>query len=288
LLWVLTKKLGGLVPVLLVVSFLTFGATTLLPGCIECQMAGVEGLEEDDLAEIRADLRLDDPITTRYGSWLGDALSGDLGRSFRTRQTVVDAVGERLPVTLELVVLSLTLSLVIAVPLGTISAYRAGGRLDRLIAGGSFGALAIPSFVLAVLLVYVFAVEMSWFPASGWTPLTEDPVDNLRTAFMPALAMAATNVAIFTRMLRTDMISTLQEQFVTTAQAKGLPPWRILVKHCLRPSSFSLLTVAGLAVGNLLGGAVIVEQLFALPGLGRLLLMSIAQRDLVMVQASYR
>jgi peptide/nickel transport system permease protein len=247
-------------------------------------MAGVEGLEEDELAEIRADLRLDEPVHSRYASWLGDALAGDLGRSYRTRQTVVDAVGERLPVTLELVVLSLAISLAIAVPLGTLSAYRAGGVLDRLIAGGSFGALAIPSFMLAVLLVYVFAVELGWFPASSWTPLTEDPVENLRSAFLPALAMATTNVAIFTRMLRSDMIATLQEEYVTAARAKGLPPSRILVRHCLRPSSFSLLTVAGLAVGNLLGGAVIVEQLFALPGLGRLLLTSIGQRDLVTVQ----
>lgn len=278
------KKLLAMVSVLVAVSFLTFGATALLPGCVECQMAGVEGLDEDELADIRTDLRLDEPILTRYGAWLGDAVTGDLGRSYRTQQTVVDAVGERLPVTLELVALSLVLSLAISIPLGTLSAYRAGGVVDRLITGASFGVLAIPGFVLAILLVYLFAVELGWFPASGWTPLTADPVDNVRSAFMPALAMATTNVAIFTRLLRSDMISTLQEDYVAAARAKGLPPRRILVRHCLRPSSFSLLTVAGLAVGNLLGGAVIVEQLFALPGLGRLLLTSIGQRDLVMVQ----
>lgn len=277
-------KLLAMMLVLFAVSFLTFGATALLPGCVECQMAGLEGLEEDELSDIRADLRLDDPVHTRYAAWLGDAVTGDLGRSYRTRQTVGDAVVERLPVTLELVLLSMTLSLAIAVPLGVLSAARAGGAIDRLVSGASFGVLAVPSFSLAVLLVYVFAVELDWLPSSGWTRLTDDVVGNLRSAALPALAMATTNVAIFTRMLRSDMITTLQEEFVVTARAKGLPDRRILLRHCLRPSSFSLLTVSGLAIGNLLGGAVIVEQLFALPGLGRLLFTSVTERDLVMVQ----
>lgn len=280
----IARKVLGLLPVLVAVSFLTFGATALLPGCVECQVVGIEGADAQILAEARADLRLDDPVLERYMAWLGDAVSGDLGRSYSTRQDVSDAIVERLPVTAELVVLSMVVSLAVSVPLGVATAYRAGGRFDRVVTAATFGVLALPTFLVALLLIYLFAVERGWLPATGWAHPTEDPVANLRSALMPALALAATNVAVFTRVLRAEMIATLREDHVLFAQAKGLPVWRILVWHGLRPSLFSLLTVSGLAVGNLLGGAVIVEQLFALPGLGRLLFDAIFQRDLMMVQ----
>jgi peptide/nickel transport system permease protein len=280
----IAKKALSLVPVLLAVSFLTFSATALLPGCVECQMVGIDNVDAATLAAVRADLRLDDPIPVRYAAWLGDAVTGDLGRSYRTDQQVVDAVADRLPVTAELVVLSMLLSLAISIPLGVLSAHRAGGALDRLVTGATFGLLAVPSFMMALLLIYLFAVELGWFPATSWVYLTADPVENLRAAFMPALALAAPNVAVFTRVLRSDMITTLQEDHFLLARSKGLPTRRILIRHGLRPSSFSLLTVSGLTVGNLLGGAVVAEQIFALPGIGRLLFESIFQRDLLMVQ----
>jgi peptide/nickel transport system permease protein len=278
------RKALALVPVLVAVSFLTFGATALLPGCVECQVVGIEGADAEVLAEVRADLRLGEPVVERYVAWLGDAVSGDLGRSYGTRQSVSGAIAERLPVTVELVALSMAVSLAVSIPLGIVTAYRAGGRLDRVVAGATFGVLATPTFVVALLLIYLFAIQWGWFPATGWTRLTADPVGNVRSALMPALALAAPNVAVFTRVLRADMLATLREDHVLLARAKGLPPWRVLVWHGLRPSAFSLLTVSGLAVGNLLGGAVIVEQLFALPGIGRLLFDAIFQRDLMMVQ----
>jgi peptide/nickel transport system permease protein len=184
----------------------------------------------------------------------------------------------------EIVIVSMMISLAVAIPLGTATAYRAGGRLDRLVTGATFGVLAIPSFMMGLLLIFVFAVELDLFPATGWTPITEDPFKNLRSVLMPSLALAAVDIAVFTRLLRTDMIVTLQEDHVLLARAKGLPTWRILLRHALRPSSFSLLTVSALTVGGLLGGAVIVEQLFALPGIGRLLFDAIFQRDLMIVQ----
>jgi len=274
----------ALVPVVLAVSFLTFLMLNLLPGCVECQVLGPDNLTPEAVAKVRGDLHLDDPLPVRYGSWLGHAVTGDLGRSYVSRQEVTDAILERLPVTVEIVVLSMGLALVVSIPLGMATAYRAGGPLDRMVTGATFGMLAIPSFMMALLLIYLFAVELGWFPATGWTYLTDDPVENLRSAFMPALSLALINVAVFTRLLRTDMIATLQEDHVLLARSKGLPTWRILSRHALRPSSFSLLTVSGLTIGNLLGGAVIVEQLFALPGVGRLLFDAIFRRDLMVVQ----
>jgi peptide/nickel transport system permease protein len=187
-------------------------------------------------------------------------------------------------VTIEIVVLSMLMALAISVPLGLVTGYRAGGLLDRVVTGATFGMLAVPSFMMALLLIYVLAVELGWFPATGWAHLSDDPVDNLRSAFMPSLSLALVNVAVLTRVLRSDVIATLQEDFVAMARSKGLPTWRIMTRHVLRPSSFSLLTVSGLTIGNLLGGAVIVEQLFALPGVGRLLFDAIFQRDLLVVQ----
>ena len=280
----IARKALSLIPVLLAVSFLTFALTALLPGCVECQVVGLEGADAETLAAVREDLRLDDPIPQRYAAWLGDAFTGDLGESFRSRQPVTDAIAERIPVTAELVVLSMALSLAISIPLGVVTAYRAEGTLDRAVTGASFGLLATPTFIMAIVLISLFALDRNWFPATGWTRLTADPFGNLRSAFLPALALATPNIAIFTRILRSDMIATLQEDHVLLARSKGLPTWRILFRHGLRPSSFSLLTVAGLTIGNLLGGAVVVEQLFALPGLGRLLFDAVSQRDLLMVQ----
>jgi len=197
---------------------------------------------------------------------------------------VLQAIGERLPVTLEIGLVALFMSVLLAVPLGVYSAYRANGPIDRGITTASFGLLAIPSFMTALLLLYFFAVYLGWFPATGWTRLTDNPYQNLRSVVLPATSLGIGQLAVYTRLLRSDMIATLQEDFVSMARAKGLPTWRILFRHALRPSSFSLLTIIGLQVGGLIGGAVIVEQFFALPGVGRLLFDSISQRDLVMVQ----
>jgi peptide/nickel transport system permease protein len=277
-------KALALVPVLLAVSFLTFLMLSLLPGCVECQVLGPDNMTPRGVRQVRADLGLDDPLPQRYAVWLGDAATGDLGRSYNTRQPVHEAIVERMPVTLELVFLSMFLSLALSIPLGLVTAYRAGGVLDRMVTGVTFGLLAVPSFVMALLLIYLLAVELGWLPATGWTHLTEDPVDNLRGALMPSLSLALVNVAVLTRVLRSDVIATLQEDYVTVARSKGLPTWRVLTRHVLRPSSFSLITVSGLIIGNLLGGVVIVEQLFALPGIGRLLFDAIFRRDLLVVQ----
>jgi peptide/nickel transport system permease protein len=279
------RRLPAMVATLLIVSFLTFLLTSLLPGDPAVQILGAEGASDPGaLAAVREDLRLDDPVPVRYLDWLGDAVTGDLGRSYRTQQPVAEAIAERLPVTIEVGALAVVIALAAAIPLGTWSAFRAGGVSDRVITGTTFGVLAVPAFMMAIMLILVFAVTLQWLPATGWVRLTDDPLGNLRTAILPALSLALGELAVYTRLLRADMITTLQQDSITMARAKGIPTSRILFRHALRPSSFSLMTVVGLQVGAILGGAVIVETLFALPGIGRLLVDSISQRDLVMVQ----
>jgi peptide/nickel transport system permease protein len=279
------RRLPAMVATLLIVSFLTFLLTSLLPGDPAVQILGAEGASDAQaLAAVREDLRLDDPVPVRYLDWLGDAVTGDLGRSYRTQQPVAEAIAERLPVTIEVGALAVVIALAAAIPLGTWSAFRAGGVSDRVITGTTFGVLAVPAFMMAIMLILVFAVTLQWLPATGWVRLTDDPLGNLRTAILPALSLALGELAVYTRLLRADMITTLQQDSITMARAKGIPTSRILFRHALRPSSFSLMTVVGLQVGAILGGAVIVETLFALPGIGRLLVDSISQRDLVMVQ----
>ncbi|TYP90508.1 ABC transporter permease [Blastococcus xanthinilyticus] len=280
----IAKKLLTLIPVLLAVSLLTYLLLSLLPGDPALLVLGGGAASAEAIAAVRADLGLDQPLPVRYLAWLGDAVQGDLGMSYITRQEVTGAILERLPVTLELMGVSLVLALVVAVPLGVFSAYRSGGRFDRTVTGATFGLLALPNFIFALILIAAFSVGLGLFPATGWSRLSDGLGDNLRAVFLPALALSVSNIAVFTRLLRTDMIATLQEDHVLLARAKGLPTSRILFRHALRPSSFSLLTVAGLQVGTLLSGTVIIETIFALPGVGRLLFDAINSRDLLMVQ----
>ena len=278
------RKFVTLVPTVLLVSALTFFLTSLLPGDPALLVLGSAEPSQEAIEAVRADLGLDKPLPIRYLNYLNDVAHGDFGRSYRTRQPVLEAIFERLPVTLEIGLVSLVVALIGAVPLGVLSAYKANRAIDRGISTASFGLLAIPNFMVALLLLFFFAVNLGWFPATGWVRLTEDPVQNLRRVVLPATAVGIGSLATYTRLLRSDMIATLQEDFVSMARAKGLPTWRILFRHALRPSSFSLLTLVGLQIGGIVGGAVIVEQFFALPGVGRLLFDSITQRDLVMVQ----
>ena len=279
----LLRRVLPAVATLLIVSFLTMMLSSLLPGDPARAIAGPEA-EQEDVEAVREDLRLDEPVLQRWGAWVNDALHGDLGRSYRTRQPVMEAITERLPVTLQIGGMAIFIALVVAIPLGTLSAYKAGSAVDRGVTGTSFALLSVPSFLMAILLILVFAETLGWLPATGWTRLTNDPVENLRHAILPALALAIGELAVYTRLLRADMIGTLQQDSITMARAKGLPPSRILFRHALRPSSFSLITVVGLQIGAIISGAVLVETLFAVPGVGRLLVDSILQRDLIMVQ----
>ena len=272
-----------LVPVLVAVSLLTFLIASLLPGDLAYVILGDQATPEK-VEALRHDMGLDQPIWWRYISWLGHVLEGDFGRSFRTGQTVLQAVSERLPVSLELMFLAEILGLAIGVPLAIACAVRSGSAFDRFMTGGAFGMLSIPTFLSAILLIYLFAVQLHWLPATGYVPFEEDPIANLRFFVLPALTLALAEWPGIMRVLRSDMIATLQEDYIALAKAKGLTSSRILFVHALKPSSLTLITITGINIGRLIGGAVIVETIFALPGIGRLLVSAISTRDLIILQ----
>lgn len=280
---ILVRRIPSLILTLLLVSFMSFMLTTLLPGDPALAIVGPSASEEQ-LAEVRSDLRLDDPLLVRYMNWAGNAATGDLGRSYITGQDVSQAISERLSVTVEIAAVATALALTFAIPLATLSAYRARGKFDRVVTLITFGLLSLPNFILALFLIRIFSIELGWFPSTGWTDLGEDPIENLRSIFLPVITLALAEIAMFTRILRSDMITSLQQDYVAVARLKGLTVMRILVRHCLRNSMLPLLTVVGLSVGTLMGGTVIVETVFALPGLGKLMIDAISQRDLMVVQ----
>jgi peptide/nickel transport system permease protein len=277
------RRLLAILPVLLAVSLLTFLIASLLPGDLAYVILGDQATPEN-VAALRRGMGLDQPLWWRYLSWLGHVLQGDLGRSFRTGQTVLQAVSERIPVSLELMLMAEFIGLLIGVPLAIACAARAGSAFDRFMTGSAFAMLSMPSFLLAILLIYLFAVELHWLPATGYVPFTEEPLANLRFFVLPALTLALAEWPGIMRVLRSDMIATLQEDYIALAKAKGLKPSRILFVHALKPSSLTLVTVTGINIGRLLGGTLIVESIFALPGIGRLLVGAIYTRDLVILQ----
>ena len=279
------RRLLYLVPVLVAVSLLTFLIASLLPGDLAYVILGDQATP-DKVAALRHDMGLDQPIWWRYLSWLGHILEGDFGRSFRTGQTVLQAVAERLPVSLELMFFAELAGLAIGVPVAIACAVRSGSTFDRFMTGSAFGMLSVPTFLSAILLIYLFAVELRWLPATGYVPFAEDPVANLRFMVLPALTLALAEWPGIMRVLRSDMIATLQEDYITLAKAKGLKSSRILFVHALKPSSLTLITITGINIGRLMGGTVIVETIFALPGIGRLVVGAIGTRDLIILQGT--
>lgn len=283
----IASKLGHAALVLLLVSSATALLLDLAPGDPAYAYLGVDASPEAVRA-VHQDLGLDRPVHERYLDWLGNAITGDLGESYRpsaaARESVTGQVTEALPVTIELILLSLTLALAVSIPLGVYGAYRKDGALDRITTVAYSLLMSMPSYVLAPVLVFVLVLQLGLLPATRWVPLTADPGENLRHALLPALVLALELVPGFAILLRNDMVRTLEEDFILNARSKGLPPRRVLLHHALRPSSLSLLTLSGITLGRLVGGAVIVESLFSLPGIGTLLLTSVQARDINTVQ----
>lgn len=279
----LKGRLIELVPVLLLVSFATFALVRILPGDPARAFLGPQASQQE-VGLLRHQIGLDRPLFSSYGHWLGRALHGDLGQSYQTGQSVVSALAQRLPVSVELMLLAQVLALAVAVPVGVLTAHREDGLLDRAWAGFSFGTIAVPSFVLGLLLIIVFPVKLGVLQISGFTHLSHSVVGNLKSVILPVVTLALPQIAIYSRVLRADMMGTLQQDFVTMARAKGLTTRRVLFRYALPPSSLSLITLAGLNVGALMSGAVVVEYLFGLPGIGLLLVTSIFGHDLVMIQ----
>jgi peptide/nickel transport system permease protein len=277
------RRLLHLALVLVALSLVTFLMLQALPGSIVDQMLG-DRASAADIKKFEAELGLDRPLPVRYLKWLGHAVHGDLGRSPISGEDVAQAIRQRLPVSLQLMVYAQVLALLIALPLGTWAGYREGSLADRAISGTAFGVLAVPHFVLGILLILVFAIRLPWFPATGHVAFTDDPLGSLRSMVLPSLTLALVEAPVYLRLLRGDIASTMREEFITVARAKGLSDGRILLRHALRPSSLGLITVLGINIGHLIGGAVIIETVFALPGVGRLLIEAIIKRDYVPLQ----
>ena len=283
---VLAAKTVRLIATLFAVSLLTFLLVEQLPGDPILAILPPGGLDDlENIERIRKELRLDDPVFTRYFRWVGNALQGDLGKSYITDQPVADAIKDRIPVTLELAFLATFLAAVLAVPIGDLCAYREGSRFDRVMSGITTTALSIPGFVAGIFFIWLFTLKFNWLPSTGWNRISDKGlIANLKTAILPAASLALAPLAINARLIRADMIGTLKEDYVLSARAKGLRDRYILMRHALRPSSLTAVTVFALQFGGLIGGTVVIETIFALPGLGTRLISGIYQRDVMMIQ----
>lgn len=271
---------------LLVVLLVTFSVSLLMslaPGSVAQTILGEEATPEN-IAALNASLGYDRPFLVQYVDWVWHAVRGDLGVSPITKIAISESIAQRLPVTLEIAFLALIMSLAISIPLAIISANRPGGSVDRFISAITSVFLSVPAFVAGPILVFFFAVTLNVFPALGWVPIEEGLAANLRAALLPAIAAGITEIASFHRVLRADLIGTLREDYVAAARAKGLRANYVMFRHAFRPSSFSLLTISGLSLARLIGGTVIVETMFVLPGLGQFIANAVVTRDVVAVQ----
>ncbi|MBM4442814.1 MAG: ABC transporter permease [Candidatus Rokubacteria bacterium] len=281
----LLRRLAYFIPVIFLVSVVVFSITMLMPGDPAMAFLGdAMGQDKKAYAAMRAELGLDRPIAVQYASWLGRAVRGDFGRSVRTREPVVEGVRARLPVTLQLTAMALVVALLVAVPVGVVSATRPNSVLDTVGTVIAIGVVAIPEFWLGILLIYLFAVSLHWLPSSGYVPLAMGLWPSLQSMIMPAIALGSTVTAVTMRQVRASLLEVLRQEYVVVARAKGLSEPRVVRAHAVKNALIPVVTIVGLQVGRLVGGAVVVETIFALPGMGRLAADSIFFRDFPMLQ----
>ncbi|KAB8309038.1 MULTISPECIES: ABC transporter permease [Rahnella] len=277
------KRLISAVPTLFLVTLMVFSMQKLLPGDPITAMAG----EERDpavIAQLREQYHLNDPIPSQYFHWVGNALRGDFGTSLRTQEPVLQLIASKLPVTLELSMLAMIVALIIGITMGVLAAVNKGTWIDN---GTNFLALSgisIPHFWLGVLLIMFFSVKLHWLPASGYVPFSEDPLQNLKTMLLPAAVLGTGLSATLMRHTRAAMITVLKADYIRTARAKGLLPKKVIMKHALRNALVPIITLTTLLFGELLGGAVLSEQVFTIPGFGKMIVDSVFNRDYAVVQ----
>jgi peptide/nickel transport system permease protein len=277
------RRLFSAIPTLILVSLFVFTLQKLLPGDPVLAMAG----EERDPAVmeyLRDKYRLNDPVPLQYIHWVGNVLQGDFGTSLRTEQPVTTLLASKLPVTIELAVLALIIALLIGIPTGVISAVRKGTAVDYGANVVALSGISIPHFWLGILLIMIFAVKLQWLPASGFVPLAEDIGQNLKTLVLPAFVLGAGLSGVLMRHTRSAMLEVLRADYVRTARAKGLFPRTVILKHALRNALMPIVTLATLLFGELLGGAVLTEQVFSIPGFGKMIVDAVFNRDYAVVQ----
>ena len=279
----LLKRLASIVPTLIFVSMLIFGLQQLLPGDPALILAG-EDQDPTVIAYLRAKLHLDEPLPLRYGYWVGGVLQGDLGESVRTQQPVLELVLQKLPVTLELGLLAFAIALAIGIPAGIVSAVGRGTAWDVAANVFALWGLSTPNFWLGILMILLFSVQLGWLPASGYVSPFEDLRANLAAMIMPAFVLGNAIAAVLMRHTRSAMLNVLSADYVRTARAKGLSERTVVLKHALRNALTPIITLGALELGTLLSGAVLTEQVFTIPGFGKLIVDSVFNRDYAVVQ----
>ena len=277
------RRLFTLIPTLVFVSMLIFSLQQLLPGDPALVLAG-EDPSPEAIAHIRAKLHLDDPLPARYGYWIAGVLQGDLGESARTHQPVLELILQKLPVTIELALLALLIALVISIPAGIVSAVYKGSAVDTGATVFALTGLSTPNFWLGIMLILLFSVELGWLPASGYVSPFENLRANLASMIMPAFVLGNAIAASLMRHMRSSMLQELSADYVRTARAKGLSERVVVLKHALRNALTPVITLGALELGTLLSGAVLTEQVFTIPGFGKLIIDAVFNRDYAVVQ----
>ena len=280
----IAKRLLATIPVMAIVAIFVFALLRLTPGDPAAIIAGSAATSED-VANIRLKLGLDEPIATQLAVWVGNMARGDFGESFFFKRTVASLVADRIEPTLMLSLTTIVLSVLVAVPLGVLAAYRQGTWIDRVVMGFSVLGFSVPVFVIGYVLIYVFAIELDWLPVQGYQPLREGVWGCLQRLVLPSLTLSVIYVALIARITRTSVIEVLGEDYIRTARAKGLTDRVVLMRHALRNASVPIVTVIGIGVALLIGGVVVTESVFSIPGLGRLTVDAVLARDYPTVQA---
>jgi peptide/nickel transport system permease protein len=282
---VVARRLALAVPMLLGMSVVVFLIVHLVPGDPARAILGLNATPEL-IARLRSQLGLDDSLVSQYLAWLGNVLTGDFGTDYSSSAPISSLLGQRLPVTIELAVVALAIAILIGVPLGVAAAVWRGRAADNAAQGVSMLGISVPDFWLGIMLILVFSLGMGVLPSSGWTPLTEDPVENLRHVALPALALGIGFAAVLIRVTRAAMLDVLSQDYIRFCRAKGVPEASVIFKHALRNAAIPITTVVGMQAGYLLGGAIVIEQVFSLPGVGRLVLDGVLQRNYPVVQGA--
>jgi len=282
----LGRRLLLTLPALFGVALVAFLLMRAIPGDVVTNLVGQAEITPERLAELRRMFGLDLPVHVQFGQWLGAALQGDLGSSLRTGRSITGDLALRFPVTLELTLLSLVIALALALPLGIAAALNRGRWPDYAASVFALLGLSVPGFFLGILLILLFSLRLGWLPPAGYVPFTEDPWQNLRHMLLPALSLGLILAAATTRIVRSALLEVLGRDYVRTAKAKGAAPATVVLRHALRNALIPVVTVVGLQFGALLGGAVIIEQVFSLPGVGRFALEGINLRDYPVVQGA--
>jgi len=280
----LARRLLATIPVMAIVAVLVFSMLRMTPGDPASIIAGAAATAAD-VAGIREKLGLDRPIVEQFGIWIGNVLRGDFGESFFFKKTVASLIADRVGPTLALATFTMVLSIAVAVPLGVVAAYRQGTWIDRVVMGFSVLGFSVPVFVIGYALIYVFAIELGWLPVQGYQPIRDGLGGFLSRLILPSLTLSVIYIALIARITRTSVLEVLGEDYIRTARAKGLPRSTVLMRHALRNAAVPIVTVIGIGVALLIGGVVVTESVYSIPGLGRLTVDAVLARDYPTVQA---